>query len=62
MSDKQTGVGAEVGVKKINEDGVVTQRGGASKPPFWAVVIFYVLVVLSALGAWKVIELLLGFF
>jgi len=58
MGKQTSGVGAEVGVKKMNKDGKVTQREGAAKKASrlaWAV--FYSMLVLSVLGLWKVFDL-----
>lgn len=59
MSDAKGGVGAEVGARKIDEEGDVVQREGVAERDAsrtaWA--IFFGLVTLSCFGVWKILEL-----
>lgn len=51
-------MGAEVGVRKIEDDEVTEERGAAvSKPSRTAYLIVYVMLVLSAFGVWKLVSL-----
>lgn len=59
MTEKNSGMGAEVGVRKINDDGDVTETRGTASPPRWAFVLFWTMVVLSLFGVWKLVDLLL---
>lgn len=59
---EKTSAGAEVGARKINEDGeVVQEEGDMFKPDRRNIAkfIFYSMIVLSAFGLWKVGELIL---
>ena len=60
MAEDSAGVGAEVGVRKRNAEGEVTQEEGYVKGQTtvrgW--LIFLVLTVLSAFGIWQILELL----
>lgn len=63
MADDTSGVSAEVGVRKMDEDGEVVNESGffddsATTLRGWA--IFGILVVLSLFGVWQIIELLLS--
>lgn len=60
MSDESSGMGAEVGVRKINDDGDVTEVRGSATPPRWAHVLFWSMAVLSVLGVWQLVELMLS--
>lgn len=60
MGDQTGGMGAEVGVRKINKDGDVTDTSGSintgASRVAWA--IFFLMVILSGFGLWKVVELI----
>lgn len=60
MSDSTGGMGAEVGVRKIDGDGNVDQEEGAIDSGIstttW--VILTLMLTLDAIGLWKVLELI----
>jgi len=62
MGDEKPGMGAEVGVRKMDENGNVVRREGAAANPHerLARVILFVLLTLSTFGVWKVIEVFMG--
>lgn len=61
MTDENIGSGAEVGAKKIDGEGNIAETRGVADDTksrsSW--IIFYVLVILSIFGLWKVVELFL---
>lgn len=58
MTDQTGGMGAEVGVKKINEDGEVSERRGDARvsAPWWA----YLVWLFAIFGVWRLGEILLS--
>ena len=60
MAQEGSGIGAEVSVRKIDDDGSVVQKEGAAKTKKWAKRIVVLLCILSIFGLWKVGELLLS--
>lgn len=58
MADLTGGMGAEVGVRKIDSDGVVTEERGTTSAGRLAYLIFYLMLVLSGFGIWKIFELI----
>lgn len=60
MDDETSGMGAEVGLRKRDEEGTVTATAGAvdrgTTKRGW--LIFGLLVLLSTFGVWKILELL----
>lgn len=60
MGDQTGGMGAEVGVRKMNDDGKVVQKEGiADDTSRTAWTIFMIMVFLSGLGLWKLFEIVL---
>lgn len=61
MTEENHGMKAEVGAQKINEDGDVVQEEGflddGHSRLAWA--IFFTLCMLSLLGLWKIVEIIL---
>lgn len=53
-------MGAEVGVRKIDEDGDVTEEGGdfTSGPSKAAWLLFFGMLLFDVFGVWKVLELI----
>lgn len=59
MSDKRSGMGAEVGARKISDGQVVDETGAIdSGPPAWAYLVQVFLFILSAFGVWQILEIL----
>jgi len=59
MSDAKGGMGANVGVRKIDEDGNVETRGAIDdSEPRIAWLIFIIMLLLDIFGIWKVLELI----
>lgn len=60
MADKTGGMGAEVGLRKMNQNGEVVQEEGVSDSGYsrttW--VIFVTMVVLDIFGLFKVLEII----
>lgn len=59
-SDSSAGASAEVGVRKIDEDGNTVQREGFMQGIDWHRVAAYAIIALSPFGVWKVLELLMS--
>lgn len=61
MGNENMGAGAEVGVRKMNDEGEVTETSGninnGRSRISW--MIFYMLIILSLFGVWQIIELIL---
>jgi len=60
MAREGSGMGAEVSVRKLDEDGNVVQEEGVASSKKWAKRIVVSLFVLSSFGLWKVGELILS--
>lgn len=61
MTDKQEGVGAEVGARKLTDDEVVQTEGAVDDSPgLGAWVVFLTMVGFDVLGVWKFLELVLA--
>lgn len=59
MGDQTGGMGSEVGVRKIDEDGETTETRGFVEEEHHraAYLILLTLLVLSLFGVWKIIEI-----
>lgn len=61
MGNENSGMSATVGARKMDEDGNVTQEEGHidSGHSYGAWAIFTIMCVLSMLGVWQIIEMLM---
>lgn len=57
MTDDTSGMGAEVGVKKMEDGDVTEARGSADTGPSrTAWVLFFIMLTLDVLGIWKLVD------
>lgn len=57
MADETSGMGAEVGLRKRDEDGNVQQREGFLKPN-WPRYVAYIVFLLAGFGLYRIFEIL----
>lgn len=61
MTDKKSGMGASVGVKKRDkDDNIVETSGDVDRPSKFSWFIFFMLVSMFPFGIWKVVEIVLN--
>lgn len=57
--DSSAGASAEVGVRKIDDDGNTVQEEGYLEGINWARVMAFIVFVLAGFGLWRVVEIML---
>lgn len=61
MGNENTGMSAEVGARKMDDEGNVTQEEGYLDDghSYGAWIIFFVMCILSMFGVWQIVELIM---